>query len=77
MGLTAHRIIAAHRFGQALADLGIIEDINLVRRIVIDAEEGHAVKIYVERYGDERLLKVAQTLDGVEISGVPAADATA
>jgi len=67
-----NRRITANQFGQALADAGIIEDINLVRRIVIDAEAGNVVKIYVERHGDERLLKVAQTLDGVEISGVPA-----
>jgi hypothetical protein len=67
------RRITANQFGQALADAGIIEDINSVRRIVIDAEAGNPVKIYVERYGDDRLLKVAQTLDGVEISGVPAA----
>jgi hypothetical protein len=68
-------VITADRFGQALADAGIIEDINQVRRIVIDAQSGHAVMLYVERYGDERLLKVAQTLDGIEISTVPAADA--
>jgi hypothetical protein len=70
-----NRRITADRFGQALADAGIIEDIFDVTRIVIDAQAGHVVMIYVERFGDERLLKVAQTLDGVEISGVPAADA--
>jgi hypothetical protein len=64
--------ITANLFGQALADAGIIEDIHHVRRIVIDAEADNPVKIYIEQYGDERLLKVAQTLDGVEISGVPA-----
>lgn len=29
-----------------------------VRRIVIDAEHGCPVMIYVERYGDERLLEI-------------------
>ena len=68
-------VITAERFGQALADAGIIEDIGKVRRIVIDAEAGHLVRIHIERYGDERLLKVAQTLDGIEISTAPAVTA--
>jgi hypothetical protein len=71
------RRIMAEQLGQALADAGIVEDISSVRRIVIDAEAGHLVRIYVERFGDERLLKVAQTLDGIEISGVPAPEVTA
>jgi hypothetical protein len=67
------RIIPSERFGQALAEAGIIDDLSLVRRIVIDAEAGHAVRMHVEYYGDERLLRVAQALDGIEITSVPAA----
>lgn len=66
-------VITAVRFAQALAAAGVIDDDGAVRRVVIDAEAGCVVRVYVERYGDERLLKIAHTLDGVEISGAPAA----
>ena len=62
------RVIKAEKFGQALAEAGIVKDLDYVRRIVIDAEAGNAVKIYVERFGDERLLNVALTLEGIEVS---------
>lgn len=29
-----------------------------VRRIIVDAEVGHPVKIYVEQWGDERMFNV-------------------
>lgn len=66
------RVIRAERFCQALAEAGVIqEDLNYVRRVVIDVQAGHVVVIYVERFGDERLLNVAMTLEGIEVSSVP------
>jgi hypothetical protein len=67
------RRILAQTLLDALAEAGIIrEKGEYIRRVVIDAEVGNAVRIYVERFGDDRLIRVAQTLAGVEISGVPA-----
>lgn len=71
----APRVITSEAFAGALAGAGIIHDVSRVRRIVIDAEAGHVVRVYVERFGDERLLDVAQALGGVEISGIPAGTA--
>jgi hypothetical protein len=68
-------VITAEAFAQALARAGVIRDIHRVRRVVVDAEAGSTVRVYIERYGDERLLDVVPTLDGVEISGVPAGPA--
>jgi hypothetical protein len=59
-------------FLQALVDAGIIQLGDYVRRVVIDAAVDSAVTVYVERYGDARMLDVATTLHGVEIRGVPA-----
>jgi len=64
--------IKADLFLQALCDAGIIQREDAVRRVVIDATIGHAIVVYVECFGDDRLLNVATTLDGVEIKGVPA-----
>lgn len=61
----------AHEFGRALAAAGIISDLENVRRIVIDAEAGELLRLYVEYFGDERWLNVAQALDGIEITTQP------
>jgi hypothetical protein len=68
------RIITAQKFWQALVDAGVFREDERIRRIVIDADPSRqaAVVMYVERWGDERLLDVALTLEGVEIRGVPA-----
>ncbi len=55
----APRLIAGKKFLQALADAGIIRTEDHIRRVIIDAAVDTAVSIYVERYGDERLLSVA------------------
>jgi hypothetical protein len=68
-------VITAEAFARALAGAGVIHDIHRVRRVVVDAEAGSAVRVYVERYGDERLLNVVPTLNGIEIIGVPAGPA--
>lgn len=51
------------------------EDANLVRRIVIDARADDAMLIYVEKYGDEKLLLIEfPTPDGISIKKVAVAD---
>jgi len=59
--------ILSNVFGQALADAGIIEDIDSVQRIVIDAQAGEPLMIYVQRFGDERWLDVAPLAAGAEV----------
>ncbi|SRR6266851_6294814 len=51
----------------ALKKAGIIADADHCRRVVIDVQVGHAVMVYVERIGDERLLDVAVTLEGIAV----------
>jgi hypothetical protein len=70
--VTQPKLLRPHAFAKALADAGIVHDVATIRRIVIDAAAGQdVVMLYVERFGDERLLDVALTLDGVEVCGVP------
>lgn len=68
--------ITTKRFWEALVAAGVFRDDEYIARIVIDAQVGNAVVMYVQRYGDERLLQVAQTLEGIEIRGVPAEPVT-
>jgi hypothetical protein len=63
------RRIHTNQFHQALIDAGVIRADESYRRIVIDAQAGEAVKIYAERFADERLLDVVMTLEGIEIRG--------
>ncbi len=66
------RRIAPREFYQALVDAGVVCGDDSIYRVVIDVDpKNPAVVIYVERWGDERLLNVVTTLDGVEIRGVP------
>jgi hypothetical protein len=60
-------IILGDVFARALADAGIICQLDHVRRIVIDARVGDVVVVHVERLGDSRLLNVVRSLDGVEV----------
>jgi hypothetical protein len=53
------------RFVEALRDAGIAPEGT--RRVVIDLQAGQPAKVHIERFGDERLLKVVQALDGIEI----------
>jgi hypothetical protein len=59
--------ITSEKFGQALADAGLIEDIDSTCRIVIDAQVGEPLMIYVQRFGDERWLDVAPLAAGVQV----------
>jgi len=45
---------AAKDFLQLLHEQGVIS--KNVRRVIIDAEVGSVVKLYIEEYGDSRLL---------------------
>ena len=62
------KMITGDKFVAALVVAGILHETARIRRVVIDASAGEFIKIYVERYGDDRLLNVATTLNGVEIS---------
>jgi hypothetical protein len=60
---------------EELVKQGVISSDDKIRRVVIDAEVGHPVRLYVDRFGDDRLLKVNWTLGGFEITSVPIEDA--
>jgi hypothetical protein len=51
----------------ALKEAGIIRDGDYVRRVVIDVCVGSAVVVHVERYGDDRLLRVIRGMTGVDV----------
>lgn len=65
------RVIRANDFLNALATAGILSEHELIRRVVIDAEIGKMVMLYVERFGDARLLAVASGLEGIEVASTP------
>jgi hypothetical protein len=72
------RPLTVQAFWRALVDAGVFsaDDAGMICRLVIDVDPDKvAVVMHVERYGDERLLKVAQTLEGIEISQAPATPA--
>ena len=58
-------IVLSDKVIVALRALGI--DTNMVRRVVIDLQAGHAVVIHIERFGDDRILEVVRALEGVEV----------
>jgi hypothetical protein len=66
--------IVGRKFIDALLGSGVITKDEFVRRIIIDASYDNAVVMYVERYGDSRLLEVVPALTGVEIRREVAAD---
>jgi hypothetical protein len=76
------RVIFTRAFAQALVDAGVItqEECDRTRRLVIDAEAGKPVRLFLERFADERLLSVALGLNGIEVQvpgqQEPAQDAT-
>lgn len=63
------KMIHGRKFLEALTAAGIISQEDHIRRVIIDAGVNTAVVIYVERYGDERLLSVVQGLDGAYVVG--------
>lgn len=59
--------IRSETFIAALEDAGVLTETGGVIRVVIDAKCGDIPKVYVEMAGDEHLLRVTQTLEGIEI----------
>lgn len=59
------KFILSDEFVKQLKELGIIDDNT--RRVIIDAQVGHIIKIHLEKFGDERLLNLVHTMDGIEI----------
>jgi hypothetical protein len=68
MDTEQHRRILSNALAATLAKAGVIEEPDDYHKIVIVLEAGEPVMIYAERFGDERLLNVALTLDGVEVT---------
>lgn len=60
-------VITSDAFQKALIEAGVVRVEDRVRRVVIDATVGDATIMYVERFGDEKLLKVVPALVGVEV----------
>lgn len=67
---TLPRRIHGRHFLEALMGAGVISPGSYVRRIVIDASIDSAVKVYIERIGDERILDVAPLLTGLNVRTV-------
>lgn len=55
-----------------LAELGIVVDTGRVRRVVLDIRPGDFPIVHIECVGDDRLLRLLQTLDGVQVVREPA-----
>jgi len=66
--------MGSREFLRALDAAGVIQQGDHVRRVVIDAELDQPVKVYVERWGDDRLLTVVPALTSVQVDdGFPPA----
>lgn len=63
-------IITGDAFQKALIEAGVIRVEDRVRRVVIDATVNHVTVMYVERFGDEKLIEVVPALVGVEVRTV-------
>lgn len=61
-------MITSDAFFEALIAADVFRSGERIRRVVIDAQAGWALKVYVERLGDDRILSVIPTLDGIEVS---------
>jgi hypothetical protein len=61
------RVITSANFHKALVAAGVVREDESLYRVVIDAKAGDIVRMYIERNGDERLLDVVPTLDGIRI----------
>lgn len=65
--------ILSEEFMQALANAGLIENAHRIRRIVIDAQAGYVLMVYVEYHADERWLDAGLFMEGVQVhTGPPA-----
>ena len=59
--------ITAEKFAEALVAAGVVPGDQKIFRIVIEAKTGNLLLVYVEYVGDERILDVIPTLDGIEV----------
>ncbi len=59
------RILGDGPIEDALIAAGIADDNTT--RVVIDLQVGHIPRVHIERHGDDKLVEVIQTLEGVEI----------
>lgn len=66
-------LIMSDKFVDALAKAGVIHEPEHTRRVVIDCQVGEVPVIYVERFGDVRLVEVAPLLTGIELRTASAA----
>lgn len=66
------RGITSPALWQAFVEAGIFRRDDHIRQFVIVAREQEPVRMYVEHYGDERMLRVATALSGIEITNVEA-----
>jgi hypothetical protein len=64
------RVVRSDQVFKVLAETGLFDNTSgdLVSRVVIDLKATDVPVIHVEFIGDERLLKVTKTLEGIEIS---------
>jgi len=56
-------------FREAIRDLGI--DPNQTERMIIDLRPGEPARVYVQLFGDDRLLSIVGALGDVEIIYAP------
>ena len=60
-------IPSGRKFAKALEDAGIVSDLSTIERIVIDVRSDDAVRVHVQRIGDDRLIDLAAILAGAEV----------
>ena len=75
------KVVTGNEFLLLVEKAGVLVFGDKVRRVVIDADVSEPLVMYVERYGDERILQVATSLEGtrietVEVGKEQAGDAT-
>ncbi len=66
----ADRMVMSDAVFAALVAAGLFRDEDHVFRVVIDLQVGCVPVIHMSSHGDERLLAVVPTLEGVEITRV-------
>ena len=61
--------LTGNAFGEILVRAGVLTqyELNRTRRIIIDAQSGEVVVMYIERVGDHNLLSIEPGLEGAEI----------
>lgn len=68
------RAVMGSEFHRLLERAGIFRPEDRVRRVVIDAAIDEPLILYVERFGDARMLEIASSLDGIEMRVVNVED---